>query len=133
MSMSILYNRLLAIVKKKEDCANPAKISSIINVAEIKSKLTREELQVHYDNIFMLIYAHHTVNNKGTSLLDLPKGCKLLPGNKNNDKLPPILVRASELNIILIKIINEYIINPNPPPQENEDIEIEECKGIECE
>jgi len=131
--MSILYNRLLAIVKKKEDSANPAKISSIINVAEIKSKLTREELQVHYDNIFMLTYAHHTLNNKGTSLLDLPKGCKLLPGNKNNDKPPPILVRASELNIMLIKIIHEYIINPNPPPQENENIEIEECKGIECE
>lgn len=117
MSQSILYNKLFAIVKEKVECSDSAKVSNMISNAEINSGLTEEELRKHHDIIYMLIYAHYTLNNKGTSLLDMPKGCKLLENknknNKNSDKLPPILVNASLLDYTLIKILNEYIINPN--------------------
>lgn len=111
--MSGLYNRLLSIVNNKDCQYDVAKLSNMINLAQIKSDLTKEELKIHYENIFMLIYTHYDLNGELNST-NLPKCFKLIQNSKVINRCPPINVIATELSPTLLKIINEYIINPNP-------------------
>ena len=115
--MSVLYNRLLSIVKKKDEQCDVAKMSNMINLAQIKAGLTKEELKIHHDNIFLLIYTHYDLNGD-LSNNALPKCCKILQSGKKN-KYPPMNITASELSTILVKIINENLIKHNQEEQED--------------